>query len=309
DTQKKFYAIDLSLKDVDLVAAGEDAAIKKYRIKEAEKDGTLEHSASTYFMENDDLIPGVHGSGPKVIDFANILKYNHLPLSDSLQLLLKLFKEAMGSPVEIEYAIDLEPAENGKPTLYLLQIKPLIRIEEQVEVDITTVPDEKVFMYAERGMGNGKIEGITDVVFVDPGKFDKLKTKQMAKEISRINADFEAQKKDYVLIGPGRWGSRDHFTGIPVLWAHISKARVIIEMGLPDFPLDASLGSHFFHNVTSMNVGYFSIPHNCRKSMINMETLQQQSVIYESEYVKHVEFKKPLSVLMNGRERRALIHC
>uniref|UniRef100_UPI0032177A54 PEP/pyruvate-binding domain-containing protein n=1 Tax=uncultured Draconibacterium sp. TaxID=1573823 RepID=UPI0032177A54 len=309
DTQKNFYAIDLSMKDIDLISDGEDAAIKKYRIKDAEDDGTLEHSASTYLIDNDDVVPGVYGNGPKIIDFANILKYNHLPLADALQMLLKLFKEAMGSPVEIEYAIDLEPAENGKPTLYLLQIKPLIRIEEQVEVDIASVPEENVFMYAERGMGNGEIKDIRDVVYVNPDNFDKLKTKQMAKEISQINSDFEAQGKDYILIGPGRWGSRDPFTGIPVVWAHISKAKVIVEIGLPEFPLDASLGSHFFHNVTSMNVGYFSVPHNCRKSKIKMDALQQQKLVHETEYIRHVVFDKPLSVLMNGRERKALIHC
>ncbi len=309
DTQKQFYAIDLSNPDIDLVADGENAAIKKYRIKNAEKDGTLEHSASTYIMENDDLVPGVYGPGPKVIDFANILKYNHLPLADVLQLLLKLFKEAMGSPVEIEYAIDLEPAENGKPTLYLLQIKPLIRTEEQVEVDIKMVEDDKIFMYAERGMGNGKIENIRDVVYVDPDKFDKMKTKQMASEISEFNDWFDAEGRDYILIGPGRWGSRDPFTGIPVLWAHISKAKIIVEMGLPDYPLDASLGSHFFHNVTSMNVGYFSVPHNARNSRLKMEALGKQTVFRETEFIKHVQFNKPLTVLMNGKERRALIHC
>ncbi|MFV0592125.1 MAG: PEP/pyruvate-binding domain-containing protein [Draconibacterium sp.] len=309
DTQKEFYAIDLSQKEFNLVADGEDAAIRKYRIKEAEQDGTLEHSASTYSIENDDLIPGIQGPGPKVIDFANILKYAHLPLADALQLLLKLFKEAMGSPVEIEYAIDIEPAENGLPTLYLLQIKPLIRIEEQVEVDIRTVDEEKIFMYAERGMGNGIIEDIRDVVYVDPDKFDRMRTKQMAQEISRMNAFFEEQKREYILIGPGRWGSRDPFTGIPVLWANISKARIIVEMGLPDFPLDASLGSHFFHNVTSMNVGYFSVPHNSRTSKLKMEALQQQKSEYETEFIKHVHFNKPLTILMNGRERKALIHC
>jgi hypothetical protein len=309
NTQKQFYAIDLTLKDVDLVAGGEDAAIKKYRIKEAEADGTLEHSASTYSMENDDLAPGVHIQGPRVIDFANILKYDYLPLANALQLLLKLFKEAMGSPVEIEYSIDLEPAENGLPTLYLLQIKPLIRIEEQVEVDITNVPADKVFMYAERGMGNGRINDIRDVVYVDPDKFDKLKTRQMAKEISEINTRFEEQGRDYILIGPGRWGSRDPFTGIPVIWAHISRAKIIVEMGLPDYPLDASLGSHFFHNVTSMNVGYFSVPHHSRKSKIKMKALKQQEVVFETEFIKHVRFDKPLAVLMDGRERKALIHC
>ncbi|WP_319229446.1 PEP/pyruvate-binding domain-containing protein [Draconibacterium orientale] len=309
DTQKQFYAIDLSNPDFDLASDGENAAIKKYRIKEAEKDGTLEHSASTYFIENDDLIPGIQGPGPKVIDFANILKYNHLPLADVLQLLLKLFKEAMGSPVEIEYAIDLEPAENGKPTLYLLQIKPLIRIEEQVEVDIEMVDDDKVFMYAEHGMGNGKIKDIYDVVFVDPDKFDKMKTRQMAQDISVLNDWFDEQERPYILIGPGRWGSRDPFTGIPVLWANISKAKIIVEMGLPDFPLDASLGSHFFHNVTSMNVGYFSVPHNSRTSKLKMEALKKQPVLHETEFIKHVQFEQPLTILMNGRDRRVLIHC
>ena len=243
------------------------------------------------------------------MDFANILKYNYLPLSDVLQLLLKLFKEAMGSPVEIEYSLDLEPAENGKPTLYLLQIKPLIRTEEQVEVDIEMVDEDKVFMYAEHGMGNGKIEDIHDVVFVDPDKFDKMKTKQMAEEINKLNDWFDKEGREYILIGPGRWGSRDPYTGIPVLWAHISKAKIIVEMGLPDFPLDASLGSHFFHNVTSMNVGYFSVPHNSRNARLKMEALQKQPVMRETEFIKHVKFDKPLTVLMNGRDRRALIHC
>lgn len=309
DSQKYFYALDISQTEFDPIADGEDAAIKRFRIKDAEQDGTLDHSASTYLIENDDLVPGIQQKGPRVIDFANILKYNYLPLAETLQILLKLFKEAMGSPVEIEYAIDLEKAENGLPTFYLLQIKPLIRIEEQVEVDMKMVDEDKIFMYAEHGMGNGKLEDIRDVVYVDPDKFDKMQTKQMAREISQMNKQFEAEGKEYILIGPGRWGSRDPYTGIPVLWAHISKAHIIIEMGLPDFPLDGSLGSHFFHNVTSMNVGYFSVPHNSRTSKLKMETLKQQKIIKETEFIKHVEFDKPLSILMNGRERKAMIHC
>ena len=309
NTQKVFYALDLTKTDIDLVANGEEASIRKYKITEAEIDGTLEHLASTYDIENDCLIPGVQQKGLRVIDFANLLKYGFIPFAETLQILLKLFKEAMGAPVEIEYAIDLEPAENGLPTFYLLQIKPLIRIEEQVEINLNGVEEEKVFMYAEHGMGNGKIESIYDVVYVDPEKFDKLKTKQIAHEIGEINREFEAQGKEYILIGPGRWGSRDPFTGIPVFWANISKAHIIIEMGLPDFQIDASLGSHFFHHVTSMNVGYFSVPHNDINSKLKIEVLKHQKIIRETEFVKHVEFIKPLSVLMNGKERKALIHC
>lgn len=308
DSQKHFYAIDLTKTEFDLIGEGENAAIKRYRIKDAEKDGTLEHSASTYVMENDDLIPGIHGQGPRIIDFANILKYDYLPLAETLQLLLKLFKEAMGSPVEIEYALDLDATENGVPTFYLLQIKPLIRVEQQIEIDLDAIKDKEIFVYTERGMGNGKIETISDIVYVDPDKFDKTKTRQMAKEISEINSSIEKEKREFILIGPGRWGSRDPYTGIPVLWSSISKARVIIEMGLPDFPLDASLGSHFFHNVTSMNVGYFSVPHNSNKAFLKLDGLENSKTVTETEFIKHVRLKEPLTVLMNGKERKALIH-
>ena len=308
NSQKDFYAINLEVSEIDLVSEGEDAFIKKFRIKEAEADGTLEHSASTYNMENDDLTPGIQGNGPKVINFANILKYNYLPLSETLQVLLKLFKEAMGSPVELEYALDLDATENGLPTFYLLQIKPLIRVEQQIDIDLGQVDDKRVFMYAERGMGNGKIDTIKDVVYVDPEIFDKTKTRQMAAEISKLNQYFDTNNKEYILIGPGRWGSRDPFTGIPVLWANISKARVIVEMGLPNYPLDASLGSHFFHNVTSMNVGYFSVPHNTSNAKLNLDVLKHQKLINETLFIKHVEFEEPLTVLMNGKDIHALIH-
>jgi hypothetical protein len=219
-----------------------------------------------------------------------------------------LFKEALGSPVEIEYAVDLEPEENGRPTFYLLQIKPLIRVEEQVEIDLDEVDKNRILMYTGHSMGNGKIENIRDVVYVDPEKFDKMSTRQMAQEINKINREMEALGKDYILIGPGRWGSRDPFTGIPVLWANISRARVIIEMGLPDFPLDASLGSHFFHNVTSMNVGYFSVPHKSQESVLKIEKLKDIKPVNETEFIRHVEFDTALTVLMNGKERKALIY-
>ncbi len=309
DSQKEFYAIELSKSDFDLLAEGEGASIKKFSVKIAEQDGTLDHMVSTYHPENDDIIPGLQENGPRVVNFANILKYNYLPVAEALQLLLKLFKEALGSPVEIEFAIDLEPSGNRLPTFYLLQLKPLIRIEQQVDIDPATVEPERIFMYAERGMGNGIVEDIRDVVYVDPEKFDKMKTRQIAQEINEMNSYFERTGKEYILIGPGRWGSRDPYTGIPVSWANISKARVIVEMGLPDFPLDASLGSHFFHNVTSMNVGYFSVPYNSSNSKLQMQALKTKKRINETEYVVHVEFDKPLSVLMNGKDRTALIHC
>lgn len=307
ESQRHFYSLDMTKNTFDLVKEGEHAAVRRYRIKEAEADGTLEMSVSTYNMENDDLVPGMPFPGSRVVDFANILKYNAIPLSETLQLLLKLFREAMGAPVEMEYAIDLKPGDNGLPTFYLLQIKPLIRSEEEVDISPVEPGENNLLMYAERGMGNGRIDNIRDVVFVEPHQFSSLITKEIASEISNYNKFFEEQNREYILIGPGRWGSNDHFTGIPVYWAGISKARVIVEIGLNNFPLEGSLGSHFFHNVTSMNVGYFSIPHNSQSSFIKMDVLYKQEIVRHTGYIKHVRFDSPLQVMMDGRKRQAVI--
>ena len=307
DSQKEFYSIDMDHTQFDLENGGENAAIKKMKISSAEKDGVLQHCASVFDYENDCLIPGIDSPGLRVIDFANILKYKHIPLANTLTLLLKLFREAMGSPVEIEYAVDLESGENQLPTFYLLQIKPLIRRDDQLAVNVGDADPEKTIMFARRGMGNGIVSGITDIIFVDPDRFDKMKTREIAAEISQFNRKMDFLNKEYILVGPGRWGTRDPFTGIPVAWSNISKARVIVEMGLKDFPLDGSLGSHFFHNVTSMNVGYFTIPHNSSDSNINMEILKNRPVIEEGKYIKHVSFEKPLHIIMDGKNREALI--
>jgi hypothetical protein len=307
DSQKHFYALNMEVPDVDLAAGGEEATIVKKPIKEVEKESSLRHCISTYDAENDMLVPGVMPTGLKVVDFANILKYNAVPLAETLEVLLKLFREAMGSPVEIEYAIDLEPDYKGRATFYMLQMKPLIRQEDHVDINVDVASHKNLIMASERGMGNGKISSIRDVVFVDPDKFSRVKTKEIAREINRFNRMLDETGCEYVLIGPGRWGTRDPFTGIPVTWAEISRARVIIEMGLKDFPLDASLGSHFFHNVTSMNVGYFSVPFGSKSAQVDIDVLKQQEIIDQGEYICHVRFRKPLTILMNGRRRRGLI--
>lgn len=307
DSQKEFYALDLSQPEANFVNGGENATIRKFKIEEAERDGTLQHCVSVYDMENDQLVPGVDLKGPRVVDFANILKYNHIPLADTIGFLLRLFREAMGSPVEVEYAVDLEQGEDGEPTFYLLQIKPMIRREEKVEIDLGQIDKEKAVMFAREGMGNGQITGIRDVIYVDPEKFDKMKTKEIAREIHKMNKKLDAEGKEYILIGPGRWGTNDPFTGIPVSWAQISHARIIIEMGLPDFPLDGSLGSHFFHNVTSMNVGYFSVANDSEDEVVNTELLGRQPLQEASNFVRHVRFEHDLTILMDGHNRRALI--
>jgi hypothetical protein len=176
-----------------------------------------------------------------------------------------------------------------------------------VEVKIEEVDREKALLYATKGMGNGQIENLRDVIYVDVAAFDRIHTREIAEELGILNDKMVAEGKEYILIGPGRWGTRDPFTGIPVVWSQISNARVIVEMGLEDFPLDASLGSHFFHNVTSMNVGYFSVSYNSTEAFINLEMLKKQPVVEHSAYIKHIRFPEPVTVLMDGRSREAVI--
>ncbi len=307
DSQSHFYALNLDDEDLDLEKNGEDASILKLSIKEAEEDGNLKHCASVYDFNYDRIVSDFSKRGPRIVNFSNILKYDYIPLANTLEMLLRFFKEAMGAPVEIEFAVDLELGRRNLPTLYLLQIKPLIRVENNVNINFDEVDANKLVLQSIKGMGNGKLDHIKDVVYMNIDVFDRTKTEEMGKEMAEINKYFEKQGKEYVLIGPGRWGTRDRFTGIPVYWSQISHARVIVEMGLPNFPLDASLGSHFFHNVTSMNVGYFSVHRNSEEEFVNLDVLKQQKLVSETSYFKHVEFEKPLNILMDGKQQKAAI--
>ena len=224
-----------------------------------------------------------------------------------LNLIMDVGKEALGSPVELEYAVDLDKADNGKPSFFILQIKPMMGTGGEYTFDIDKLDREDMIICAERSMGNGKIDNITDLVYVSPDSFSKMKTKEIAQQIEQFNKKLVAEIKTYILIGPGRWGTRDPFIGIPVNWAQISNAKVIVETSLEDFPLDASLGSHFFHNVTSMNVGYFSIQHDSSTSFIKWDSLKGQKLIEESEFVKHIRFDEPVCIMMDGKKRISII--
>ncbi len=307
DSQNYFYALNMEVNNKTVHQFEEDEFILKLPIKEAEEDGNLKHCASVYDYRYDRIIPNLNVKGPRIIDFSNILKYEAIPLAKSLELLLKYFKQAMGSPVEIEFAVDLHNESSTTPTLYLLQIKPMIRAENQTDISFDDIDTNTIILQSEKGMGNGEINTISDVILMNAEKFDRTKTEEMAKEVAVFNQKLGEQGKEYLLIGPGRWGSRDKFTGIPVLWSQISYAKVIVEMGLEDFPLEASLGSHFFHNVTSMNVGYFSVHHIGNNEFINLDIFLQQRIVEQSEYFIHVQFDKPLEILMNGKEQKAVV--
>jgi len=306
NSQVRFYAVDMAKKELNLLE-GENAGLITLDISQAEKHGTLKHSASVLNTDNDTIIPGLDVPGPRVINFADILKYEYVPLASTIRVVLDVVTEAFGSPVEIEFAIDLTKDKAGNSSFYLLQIKPLIGSGASYSVDPESVYNEDLIMVSKKCMGNGVINDITDLIYIEPGKFNNMLTNEMADEIERINEKMLKENLRYVLLGPGRWGTKDRFLGIPVIWPQISNAKVIVEISLPDFHVDASLGSHFFHNVTSMNVGYFSINQESQDGTIIWEKLKKQKVIEKGKFFRHIRFDRPLLIRMDGKKGMAVI--
>ncbi len=306
NSQVRFYAVDMKKQEIDLLD-GEKAGLVCLDISEAESHGTINHTASVLNVDNDTITPGLETSGPRVINFANILKYNFVPLAPTLKTILEVVEEAIGNPSEIEFAVDLTKDENGNATFYLLQIKPLTGIGADYEIDPDSINYDDLLLRTEKSMGNGVISNITDVVYVEPEKFTNLRTLEMADEIEKINDSLIRENRNYILIGPGRWGTKDRFLGIPVVWPQISNAKVIVEIGLPGYYLDASLGSHFFHNVTAMNVGYFSVNEGINDGLMNWDKLKGQEIIGTGEFFRHIRFEKPLMVRMDGKKGLAVI--
>jgi len=306
NSQVMFYAVDMAKKELNLLE-GENAGLVTLDISQAEKHGTLKHSASVLSLDNDTIIPGLDAPGPRVINFADILKYDYIPLATTLKVVLDVVTEAFGTPVEIEFAVDLTKDKSGNASFYLLQIKPLAGSVAGYSIDPESINFGNVVLLTKRSMGNGVIDDITDFIYVEPDKFNNLFTSEMAAEIDVMNEKMLQQNRRYVLLGPGRWGTRDRFIGIPVVWPQISNAKIIVEISLPEFHVDASLGSHFFHNVTSMNVGYFSINHESNEGTIYWEKLNNQEVVESGKYFRHIRFEKPLIIRMDGKKGMAVI--
>lgn len=306
NSQTEFYAVNLKERELDL-RTGDEEGLSKLGIYDAEKHGTLKHLASVFDQNNNRVVPGIHKTGPRIVNFANILKYNYIPLAQTLETILKLGEEAIGSPVEIEFAVDLNKDENYRSSLYLLQIKPLLGSYDDFNINMAEEDESKMILYTENGLGNGMIDSIEDIIYVDIQKFDKSDTVAMVNEIEELNSLMMEENKQYVLIGPGRWGTRDPWIGIPVNWPQICNAKIIVETSLANFPLDASSGSHFFHNVTSADVGYLSVNQETSNNYINWDILEKQKIIRETEYFKHIKFKKPLTVKMDGKKRISII--
>ncbi len=307
--QKEFYALDLALNDFDLTK-GEEITLAKLTLKDAEKHGVLRYLASVWDYENYRLTDNLEERGLKVLTFSGILKYNYFPLAKIVEELLEIGEIALGIPVEIEFAVNLDYNEeyNHKPTFYILQVRPLSVNTDAYRIDPASLDKSQLLMYTEHGMGNGVINELTDIIYLDPRRFDKTKTIEMQEEIERFNESMARQGKRYILIGPGRWGSRDKFLGIPVRWPQINRAKVILETGLRDFIVEASQGTHFFHNLVAMNVGYFTIPFVSSTDFVDVDWLYQQPEVERGSYFVHLEFDHPLVVRMDGKTGMAVIH-
>ena len=306
ETQKTFYALDL---DTEKFQPAIDDAVNlmKLRVKEAEKDASLSQLASTYDFNNNIIRDGVNHDGKKIITFANILRYKTFPLAEILDSALKIGQKEMGIPVEIEFAVNLNRPK-GEPRIFnLLQIRPIVDNKETTDIDIKEINNEELIIHSESALGNGIMDDIFDFVYVKPESFDAAHSVQIAEEVGKINDRFLAEKKNYILVGPGRWGSTDPWLGIPVKWPQISAARVIVESGLENYRIDPSQGTHFFQNLTSFQVGYFTINPYINDGFYDLGFLNSKPAVFENDFLRHIRFDSPVEVKIDGKKNRAVI--
>jgi len=309
ESQRELYAIDVTNQEFCLTE-DEEGTVSKLKIRNVVKHKTLDHLISTWDIENDRLVDGSDMKGPKIVTFADIVKNNYFPLAKICEDILEIGENAMGVPIEIEFAVNLnKDIANGiKPTFYVLQIRPLTINTDEIYIDSDNLDMKQLFLYTSSGMGNGIISNINDIIFIDPDKFDRLKTIEMQQEIAHLNQKMKDLNRQYILIGPGRWGSRDRFLGIPVQWHEINKAKIIVETGMKDFIVDASQGTHFFHNLISMNTGYFTVPYDSKTDFIDWEWLKNQPIEEKMEYFIHIQTDDPTVIKMDGRNGISFIY-
>ena len=304
--QQDFFALDLNGKLDHHPESTKDPLVKRYDLLESESDGTLYTVGSTYSSEDEAVYDGISRSGVRVVTFAPILKHKMFPLPEILNMLLGLGTWGMGSPVEIEFAVNLSVPPDKPKEFAMLQMRPLVISRELDELVVDFKPEELICQ-SSQVLGNGATDGIYDLVMVDNDKFERSNSKAVAMEIAKLNSKLLSEKKPYVLIGIGRWGSLDPWLGIPVTWDQIAGAAAIVESGFKDFEVEPSQGSHFFQNITSFRVGYFTVDAAHKIGFIDWEWLLKQKAIEELNFAKHLQFKEPLSVRINGHKNIGII--
>lgn len=305
ETQTSFYALDLKNKGENF-SLDDGFNLLKLPVKEADKDGALQYIASTYDPYDMVIRDGVYPGGRKVITFANILQHEVFPLARILQLTQEYGQNEMRRPVEIEFAVTLNQKEKTG-VFYLLQVRPMVDVKADLSENLNLIPDSDVLLKSYNSLGHGVMEDIYDLVYVKTEGYNAGNNPTIAYEIERINRKFLDEGKHYVLVGPGRWGSSDSWLGIPIKWSHISAARVIVEAGLTNYRVDPSQGTHFFQNLTSFGVGYFTINAYMGDGVYQQDFLDGLVAVEETKFLRHVHFETPITVKMDGKKKIGVV--
>ena len=304
-TQTQFYALDMSHVTADF-KVDDGFNIRKMKVKEADADGSLRYIASTFDPYDQVIRDGIYDGGRKIISFCGVLQHDVFPLPELLQQSMKLGSEAMKRPVEIEFACNINDDKTGE--FYLLQIRPIVDSKQMLDEDLKAIPDSDCIIRSHNSLGHGISEEVCDLVYVKtPDNYTAMNNPKIADEIERINRKFLAEGKQYVLAGPGRWGSSDYWLGIPVKWPHISGAKLIIELGLKNFRPDPSQGTHFFQNLTSFGVGYFTINNHTGEGVFRTDLFDAMPAVEETDFVRHVRFPKPLKIMLDGLHQEGVV--
>lgn len=305
ETQTRFYALDTRHVGNDF-KVDDGFNILNLKVKEAERDNSLNFIASTYDPYDNVIRDGLYEGGRKVISFAGVLQQNVFPLPELLQMSMRYGAEAMRRPVEIEFACNLNADRTG--SLYLLQIRPIVDQKQMLDEDLAAIPDADCLLRSHNSLGHGVTEDVTDVVYVKTDdRFSAADNPTIAREIEKLNKEYLDRGTNYVLVGPGRWGSSDSWLGIPVKWPHISAARVIVEVALKNYRVDPSQGTHFFQNLTSFGVGYFTIDENRNDGCFHKAVLDAMPAVEETDHVRVVRFEKGLRIMMDGKKGEGVV--
>jgi len=306
ETQTRFYALDLK-NLAEQFSVDDSFNLLRLSIKDAETDKSLKYIVSTYDPYDQIIRDGYYPGGRKIISFVNILQHDVFPLADTLDKILHAGQEEMGRPIEIEFAVNIDPEDTSKATFYLLQIRPIVDSKREMEEDLTKVQKEDTLLQSTSVLGHGIVSDVSDIIYVKTKEFNSSNTQEIAYEIEKINRSFTSQEKGYVLVGPGRWGSSDPWLGIPVKWPHISNARVIVECGLENYRVDPSQGTHFFQNLTSFGVGYFTINPFKNDGWFDETYLNNMTAMEETKFLRHIHFDKPIIIKMDGKKSMGVI--
>jgi CheY-like chemotaxis protein len=301
-SQREFWALPID-------GSHDEAEMREERfgLSVAELDGTLGAVASSYSHENDAIYDGLARRGPRLVTFAGVLKHDVFPLPELLATLMRAGERGMGMPVEIEFAVSLAPSVGGRREFGFVQMRPLALMRETETLEIGEVAAETVLCRSQRVLGNGRLEGIRDLVVVDFQRFERARSREAAAEVGRLNAELVASRTPFALVGVGRWGSRDPWLGIPVTWDQVSGAQVIVEAGLRDLTVTPSQGTHFFQNLTSFNVGYFTVNPDAGDGVVDWGWLDAQPPVSNAAHVRHIHLESPVLVLMNGKRNEGVI--